>query len=205
MPRTGNVNREIRDERRDQILAAAAKVFARNGYVGTRIDDIAAAAAISKGLSYHYFGSKEAIFNTLVGGAARGTVHLYREALEVPGGAAARLRWLMEQIVDGLTEQPDMFMVVMQASVSDAAPQEARQQVSAMVLETRSIMIRFIAAGQKDGEIVQGDPEHLAFVLGSCIEGLAVSRAMSTPTPTVPMTDLLIRLFTPPGSQGVGR
>ncbi|MHB1629144.1 MAG: TetR/AcrR family transcriptional regulator [Bacilli bacterium] len=205
MPRTENVNREIRDERREQILAAAAKVFARNGYVGTRIDDIAAAAAISKGLIYHYFGSKETIFNTLVGGAARGTIHLYRQALEMSGGAAARLRWLVERIVDGLAEQPDMFMVVMQASVSDATPQEAREQVSAMVLETRNIMTRFIAAGQRDGEIVQGDPEHLAFVLGSCIEGLAVALVMSTPPPTASMTDLLIRLLTPAGSQGGGR
>lgn len=205
MPRAENVNREIRDERRDQILAAAAKVFARNGYVGTRIDDIAAAATISKGLIYHYFGGKETIFNTLVGAAARGTIHVYRQALERSGGAAARLRWLMERIVDGLAEQPDLFMVVMQASVSDAAPQEARQQVSAMVLETRDITTRFIAAGQKDGEIVPGDPEHLAFVLGSCIEGLAVARAMSTPVPTAPMTDLLIRLLTPAGSQGGGR
>ncbi|MCL6627892.1 MAG: TetR/AcrR family transcriptional regulator, partial [Alicyclobacillus shizuokensis] len=59
MPRTEKVNQQIRDERKEQILAAAAEVFARNGYVGTRIDDIASAAGISKGLIYHYFGGKE--------------------------------------------------------------------------------------------------------------------------------------------------
>lgn len=200
MPRTEKVNREIRDERKVQILAAAAKVFAHNGYVGTRIDDIATAAVVSKGLIYHYFGGKEALFNTLLQGAAQGTVQLYRQAFALSGGAAARLRWLMERIVDGLTEQPDMFMVVMQASVSDAAPYEARGHVSAMVQETRGIMTRFIVAGQREGEIVQGDPEHLALVLGSCIEGLAVSQALSAPVPSVSFVDSLIRLLTPADS-----
>ncbi|MHB1626898.1 MAG: TetR/AcrR family transcriptional regulator [Bacilli bacterium] len=112
--------------------------------VGTRIDDIAAAATVSKGLIYHYFGGKETIFNTLVEGASRGTIHLYRQAFDQPGSAAGRLRWLIERVVDGLAEQPDLFMVVMQASVSDAVPRQARDQVSALVLKTKDIMTQFI-------------------------------------------------------------
>ncbi len=205
MPRTESVNRQIRDERRKQILAAAAKVFAHNGYVGTRIDDIAVAATISKGLIYHYFGGKETIFNTLVEGASRGTIHLYRQAFDQPGSAAGRLRWLIERVVDGLAEQPDLFMVVMQASVSDAVPREARDQVSALVLKTNDIMTQFIIAGQKDREIVQGDPEHLAFLLGACMEGLAASQAMSASAPSSSIADSLIRLLTPAGSPGVSQ
>ncbi len=196
IPRTEKVNQQIRDERREQILAAAAQVFARNGYVGTRIDGIAAAAGISKGLIYHYFGSKEEIFNTLIESATHGTIRLYQQAFGLPGGAAERLRWLMEQVATGLVEQPHMFMVVLQAFVSDAVPQEARELVSTLAAKTRSIVAQFITEGQQNGEIVQGDPEHLAFLLGSCIQGLAVAKAMSTPMPSLSAADSLIRLFT---------
>jgi AcrR family transcriptional regulator len=204
MPRSPKVNQQIRDERKEQILAAAAQVFARNGYVGTRIDDIAAVAGISKGLIYHYFGGKEEIFNTLIEGAARGTVRLYQEAFALPGSAAERLRWLIDQVIAGLAEQPHMFMVVLQAFVSDAVPQEARDLVSTLVAEIGSIVTRFIAEGQKDGEIVHGDPEHLAFLLGSCIQGLAVAATMSTPMPSLATADSLIRLFTESSSRDAG-
>ncbi|WP_175511445.1 TetR/AcrR family transcriptional regulator [Alicyclobacillus macrosporangiidus] len=196
IPRTEKVNQQIRDERKEQILAAAAKVFARNGFVGTRVDDIASAAGVSKGLIYHYFGGKEEIFNTLVDRAVRGTIHLYQHAFGLPGSAAERLRWLIEQVVVGLSEQPHVFMVVLQAFVSDAVPQEARHVVSTLAAEIGSIAAQFIADGQKDGEIVQGDPEHLAFLLGSCIQGLAVAKAMAMPLPSVSTADSLVRLFT---------
>ncbi|GMA50269.1 hypothetical protein GCM10025857_16260 [Alicyclobacillus contaminans] len=100
MPRTEKEIQQIRDERKEQILHAA-KVFARNGYVGTRIDDIAAAAAVSKGLIYHYFDSKDVTFVTLIERSARGALRLLAESAEQPGGTADRLRWLIQQELDG--------------------------------------------------------------------------------------------------------
>jgi AcrR family transcriptional regulator len=45
-------------ETRERLLRAAADVFARRGYDGTRVADIAAAAAVSGGALYAHFGSK---------------------------------------------------------------------------------------------------------------------------------------------------
>jgi AcrR family transcriptional regulator len=45
-------------ETRDRLLRAAADVFARRGYDGTRVADIAAAAGVSNGALYTHFGSK---------------------------------------------------------------------------------------------------------------------------------------------------
>jgi AcrR family transcriptional regulator len=45
-------------ETRDRLLLAAADVFARHGYDGTRVADIAAAAGVSNGALYSHFGSK---------------------------------------------------------------------------------------------------------------------------------------------------
>ena len=45
-------------ETRDRLLRAAADTFARRGYDGTRVADIAAAADVSNGALYAHFGSK---------------------------------------------------------------------------------------------------------------------------------------------------
>ena len=45
-------------ETRERLLSAAADVFARRGYDGTRVADIAAAADVSSGALYAHFGSK---------------------------------------------------------------------------------------------------------------------------------------------------
>ena len=51
--------KDIRDERKKQIMRAAIKVFAENGIRLTKISNIAKEAGISHGLVYHYFESKE--------------------------------------------------------------------------------------------------------------------------------------------------
>ncbi len=54
-----------RSDKREQILDAAIKVFARNGYHGSRISDIASEAGIAYGLVYHYFKNKEEILGSI--------------------------------------------------------------------------------------------------------------------------------------------
>lgn len=57
---------QLAQTRRQQILAAATAVFAEKGFDRTRMDEVAAAAGVSKGTLYLYFDSKEAIFHALL-------------------------------------------------------------------------------------------------------------------------------------------
>ena len=52
--------------RRSQILEAARKLFVENGYVATKMSDIADTAGLSKGGVYFHFSSKEDVFAALV-------------------------------------------------------------------------------------------------------------------------------------------
>ena len=52
-------------DKRRVILAAAIRVFARQGFHTCRVSDIADEAGVAYGLVYHYFSSKEEILNTL--------------------------------------------------------------------------------------------------------------------------------------------
>ena len=62
MPRTEQAYQQIRDDRREFILRASARVFAEKGLSNTKISDLAEAAGISQGLLYRYYADKEAVF-----------------------------------------------------------------------------------------------------------------------------------------------
>jgi len=55
-----------KEQRRNTILAAAEKLFARDGYTATSLDRVAEEVEISKGTIYLYFKNKEDLFFTLI-------------------------------------------------------------------------------------------------------------------------------------------
>ena len=53
---------DLTREKQDRFINAACKLFAENGYKKASTDDIVKAAGISKGLLFHYFGSKQGLY-----------------------------------------------------------------------------------------------------------------------------------------------
>jgi AcrR family transcriptional regulator len=70
------------DTRPQEIVAAAFEEFAAKGYAGTRLEDVAARARVSKGLPYLYFKTKEALFKAVIKSVI--TVHfdVMRQSME---------------------------------------------------------------------------------------------------------------------------
>jgi len=58
--------RRRKEERPQEITAAALAAFAEKGYAATRVDDVAKRAGVSKGLLYLYFKTKEELFKAVV-------------------------------------------------------------------------------------------------------------------------------------------
>jgi len=56
------------EARHEEILVAAAEVFATAGFARTKLDDVARRAKVSKGTLYRYFDSKDALFREMVRG-----------------------------------------------------------------------------------------------------------------------------------------
>ena len=54
---------DLKKEKQDRIINAALKVFALQGYRHASTDDIVKEASISKGLLFHYFGSKLGVYD----------------------------------------------------------------------------------------------------------------------------------------------
>lgn len=53
---------DLKKEKQDHMINAALKIFAVNGYQKASTDDIVKEAGISKGLLFHYFGSKAGVY-----------------------------------------------------------------------------------------------------------------------------------------------
>ncbi len=58
--------RRRKDARPQELTAAALELFVERGFAATRLDDVAAAAGVSKGTLYLYFASKEALFRAVI-------------------------------------------------------------------------------------------------------------------------------------------
>ena len=61
-----NLKVDSHDEKREQILIGAEKLFTRYGYLKTTMDDIAEIAGLKKASLYYYYNSKDAIFRDVI-------------------------------------------------------------------------------------------------------------------------------------------
>ena len=81
------------DKRRDAILAAAAHLYARRGFQGASVADLAKACSTSKSLIYHYFPSKDDLLYATMAAHLDALVAAAEQATQ-KGSAEARLRAL---------------------------------------------------------------------------------------------------------------
>jgi len=99
-------------DKSQQIVDAAIRVFARNGYYNSRVSDIAREAGIASGTIYLYFKTKDEILVTLFRDKMAGWVaHVRREIAREPD-AVAKLRRLIALHFDVLEQNPDLAEVV---------------------------------------------------------------------------------------------
>ncbi|MDB4917491.1 MAG: TetR/AcrR family transcriptional regulator [Gemmatimonadetes bacterium] len=87
------------DDRPHELLEAALKVFAENGYRNTRLDDVAEAAGVTKGTIYHYFDTKEELLLSAIEhyqALAFGRVEGVLQDVHLP--ASTRIRLLVRKM-----------------------------------------------------------------------------------------------------------
>jgi TetR/AcrR family transcriptional regulator, cholesterol catabolism regulator len=90
-----SVNGALRSQRRADMVAIAAELFAQKGYRATTVREIADAAGILSGSLYHHFDSKESIGDEILSGFINEVLADYRAAV----AEATDPRVALEQIV----------------------------------------------------------------------------------------------------------
>jgi AcrR family transcriptional regulator len=176
-PRNEEQNAQIKDERHEQILSAALKVFAAKGFAATKIGDIASRAEVSHGLVYHYFKSKEEIFHALLKRALSTSSSSVTqvERLDIP--PIEKVRVIAQYILKNIESFEDTayyFLIVLHAAVMEASQEIA--ELSEDTAEAVRAMERILVEGQKRGEVIEGEAHDMATAFFSAIQGLAVNK-----------------------------
>lgn len=104
---------ERNEQRRHQILAAAAECFQRRGFHSASMAEISKAAGMSVGHIYHYFENKEAIIRAMVEAKAQEVVDKMDELRRRPDVLAA----LVEKVDEGMAKQTERASAAMTIEV----------------------------------------------------------------------------------------
>lgn len=99
-------------EARAQILAAAEELFAARGFAGTSIRDIARKAGVTGALLHYYFGTKEALYTTLLDKAVAGIRSLIAETAASQKPAPERLSQFIEADAGYILTQANLTRIV---------------------------------------------------------------------------------------------
>jgi len=183
---------EQKEQRKQAILEAGLKLFVRNGYNATKISDIAKEVNMSVGLLFHYFESKEKLYEELVRIGLSGTQMAMDYNKDNP-------LLFFEKTASGIfkyiKENPTiarMFVLMGQANHNEAAPQIIKDLMSQVNNITLSVPL--IEAGQKIGSIKEGNPLSLSTAFWCSIQGIAEELAMHTDTPC-PDSDWIVDIL----------
>jgi TetR/AcrR family transcriptional regulator, fatty acid metabolism regulator protein len=99
-------------DRRRQILDAAIRVFARQGFHACRVSDIAREAGVAYGLVYHYFNSKEQVLNELFVERWSLLLRAIEEVDARPITPREKLDAVAGFIIDSYRHEPELMKVI---------------------------------------------------------------------------------------------
>ena len=150
--------------RDDEILKIAAEVFFEQGYNGAKLEDIARQAGIVKGSLYHYFESKEHMYERLI--AEVKSLADVEAAVKSDLPVDERLAEIVRRRVELVVRNPVEIGIISRHLVrmDGKAGEWARTYRRNFLHGLRDI----IEQGQADGTFRPGDPDVLAsFILGT--------------------------------------
>ena len=135
------------EDKRKLLLDAAVRVFARKGYHGSRVGDIAEEAGVAHGLLYHYFDSKEQVLQIVFRENFSELLARFREVEEADEPAWEKLAGLAKILLRTWRNDPDLVTVM----VREVARSPQLQPQVVEVREAFAIVERVIVQGQAEG------------------------------------------------------
>lgn len=106
-------------ERREQLLSIARRLFAERGYEAASIDDVAAAAGVTKPIVYRHFAGKRDLYLAVLEEHLGELIRKLWVALSTSPDPRERLRQGLEAYFAFVDEREDGFRMLVEASVRD--------------------------------------------------------------------------------------
>lgn len=191
MPKSPERCQEIREEMRTKILHDSMLYFARNGFSGTKISDLAKYIGIGQGTIYVYFKSKEDLFREIFSLInSDKDIGKIKMLSHMPLTAKNKIHKLSKFVMEKL-EQEESFAAkialntqMLLESSNFASGDETYQT------ELYQYTAKIIEQGQKEGSVVEGSPMKLADYYWGVVYLYALKKMFTTKYETITEQDL---------------
>lgn len=169
-------------DKRERILRAATRVFARKGFYATRVSEVAKAAGVADGTIYLYFKSKDDLLVSLFEDRIMLLLQTLERALGERNTPEERLRCVIEMQLGLLEGERDLAEVI---TVNLRQSTKLMKQYAApkflLYLET---IARVIAEGQKAGAFrADLSPHTVARTIFGALDGITMTWALGKAEP----------------------
>jgi TetR/AcrR family transcriptional regulator, cholesterol catabolism regulator len=165
-------NAERAAHRRREILIAAARVFAREGYTAATLDDVAAQMGVTKSVIYYYFRSKEEIFTEIRATAIRDAIERLEAIIARADPPEATLRAAVADLAGHIFDDLDRFANVLH--VGHRLSEESHETIRALQRQYERLVRSVVEAGIASGDFIDHDPRLMTFTLLRAVLGIAV-------------------------------
>lgn len=181
------------NERRQQLIDAAVRVFAERGFRGATTREIAVAAGVTEAVIFQHFPDKDALYAAILQQKCQGSeAHQWLESMQAAadaGDASGVLRTLFE----GILEQHERDPYVLRLMVYSALEQHPlARQMHGQAKRLYEFLERFIVEGQRTGCFRTAPPPVLVrAVLALPTYVVMQRRLFGTPWPAASPDDLI--------------
>jgi AcrR family transcriptional regulator len=146
-------------DRPQEILDAALTVFVTKGFAATKLDDVAAAAGISKGLLYRYFDNKAELFKEVVRQTLVATIRTVGDRTRASDTALSALEIFLEQMIAISSDARRSAIPKLVISESGNFPELAMFYLAEVIGPGLQQLSALVARGVESGEFRRVDAE----------------------------------------------
>jgi TetR/AcrR family fatty acid metabolism transcriptional regulator len=164
-------------DKRERILSAAVKVFAKSGFYAARVSEVAKSAGVADGTIYLYFKSKEELLVSLFEDRVERLLAFMRDDLPKREGPPARLRAVIEMqlgLLEGERDLAEVITIILRQSTK-LMKEYAAPKFTAYL----DGIARVVEEGQKSGDFRKDVSPHLvARSVFGALDGIALTWAL---------------------------
>lgn len=153
------------EERKEEIVQTAKRLFVERGYKRTQIKDIVGAVGVAQGLFYYYFKSKEDVMEAVAAEYGTKIFCRIRELVNQDISAIQKLMAIYDFFIDAAQQQKALFL-----EIQNAGGGEVHEKI---ILDVGGKLIPYISQiikeGKKNGELSCEAPDLVSYF---CVSGM---------------------------------
>jgi AcrR family transcriptional regulator len=174
MEATRMTREQSRANTRERLLRAARRVFARSGFHGASVEEVASEAGFSTGALYSNFTGKEDLFLALMEHEINEHSREIAQAVSERDSMAERATGGARQWMIMIEREPEVLLLFMEFWAYGVRDAQVRPKVAARFAQVRELLTKLIADGVREFDLELDIPaEQLAVAIDALADGIA--------------------------------